>query len=114
MMWFQKTKQPTVREANPGMIQAANLAANRALSQCDELSATIHEIDKQVLRLSSELTSLRNMKQADDPKGLIGRVEELELWRARMHAMLTEVSPATGKEKLSKAARILRNQYTPR
>jgi len=48
---------------------------------------------------------------APDLTTLKSRVEDMELWRGKLHAMLTEISPNTGKEKLSKTGNRLSKFY---
>lgn len=61
-------------------------------------------------RLNEEILLLRKrtdiLQEKDAPSAeLKSRIEDLELWRGKIHKMAIDVSPVTGKEKLSKSGR---------
>lgn len=58
-------------------------------------------------KLEIELNELK--KQKELPLDLKGRIEDIELWRSKMHTLLTEKTPA-GKEKINRNFKFLRGQ----
>lgn len=77
----------------------------------DEVKADVARIWESLASASARITSLSQDIKAAPSAVLLERIESLERRFASLHAMLTEKSPATGAERLSKTGKTLRTFY---
>jgi len=78
--------------------------AHRISGGAEERHAVMQKIE------SIEKTISTTGKQ-DREADVLRRIDVLELWKADIHRMLIETSPATGKPKLTKSARFLKSRF---
>jgi len=63
-----------------------------------------------IRELSVHLESMDSQLKSSDSSKLLGRLEDLELWRGKIHNLLVEKSPATSKERLTPYGRMFRGK----
>lgn len=66
--------------------------------------SAISGINAEIDKIRSAIGDLKTSQSNSTPSGLLSRLEDLELWRGKVHKLLCEVKP-TGEEKLSKQGR---------
>lgn len=77
----------------------------------DAVKADVMKLWEAMASASARITSLSQDTKHAPSSELLERIESLERRLASLHAMLTEKSPATGAERLSKTGKTLRTFY---
>jgi len=83
----------------------------QAPEKIDEVKADVQKIWESLASQSARITSLSQDTKSAPSSELLERVESLERRLASLHSLLTEKSPATGAERLSKEGKRFRALY---
>ena len=83
----------------------------------ERLFLRIAEIQEQIDELTKENLALKfqiehSIPTIKDNNGLLGRVEDLEVWRAKVHSMMILINPVSKKERLSPIAKKWGEKYS--
>lgn len=84
----------------------------------DELKYKIEEVNKKIstfqqnlLDFQNKLTLVNEVLIKTEKPQIESRLSELEAWKYKIHGLLTDKSPNTGKEKLSKDGKRFGGNY---
>jgi len=80
----------------------------------DAVKADVAKVWEHLASMSARITSLSQDTKAAPSSELLERIESLERRFASLHSLLTEKSPATGAERLSKTGKHFRAIYQNR
>ena len=81
-------------------------------AQFDELKKNTENIKSVLLELEKIKFEIEKLKSISTPQKIESRIEDLELWRSKVHALMIEKTPSN-KEKLSPFAKTLQMRGFP-
>ena len=72
-------------------------------------NSKIKDLEKEILVLKFQLE--HSIPSVKENNGLVGRIEDLEVWRAKVHSMMIMTNPISKKERLSPIAKRWGEKY---
>lgn len=81
-----------------------------------EMGLRLQVFEKKLQELETKFVAVMSvidvdLKKIKDNSNLTGRIEDIEIWRAKIHDMLVTKNPVTEKERLTATARKKRGNY---